>query len=175
VRFSKQFRTLYNSELTERMENNRAGRILSLDVGKKRIGLAVSDELGATAQGIETLERIRVRDDLATLKQIAEHWNVHTLLVGKPLHMSGDESRQSEYTREFAERLGKALNLPVVYWDERLTSREAGRLLREGGASLEQSRKAIDRMSAVLILESYLGYLQNEAEHISEESGEIIG
>ncbi len=177
MRFFKQFRTFYNSELTERIAKSYSGRILSLDVGKKRIGLAVSDELGITAQGIETLARIRVRDDIAALKQIAEHWKIHTLLVGKPLHMSGDESRQSEYTREFAERLAKSLNLPVVYWDERLTSREAERLLREGGASLEQSRNAIDRMSAVLILESYLGYLQNErlnAEHISE-SGEIIG
>ena len=154
------------------------GRLLALDVGKKRIGLAVSDELGLTAQGIETLARTRIREDVAALKQIATHWNVHTLLVGKPLHMSGDESRQSEYTREFAQRLGKALNLPVMYWDERLTSREAERLLREGGASLLQSRQAVDRMSAVLILESYLGYLKNEEsnsrEHISE-AGESIG
>lgn len=174
MRFFLQFRTLYNSELADRIVKSRGGRILSLDVGKKRIGLAVSDELGLTAQGIDTLARIRVRDDIAALKEIARQWNVHTLLVGKPLHMSGDESRQSEYTREFAERLGHSLDLPVVYWDERLTSREAERLLREGGASLEQSRKAVDRMSAVLLLESYLGYLQNEAEPISE-SGEIIG
>jgi putative Holliday junction resolvase len=86
--------------------------------------------------------------------------------------MSGDESRQSAYTREFAERLAKLLHLPVVYWDERLTSREAERLLREGGASLMQSRQAVDRMSAVLILESYLGFLKNESQ---SESGEIIG
>lgn len=155
------------------------GRVLALDVGKKRVGLAVSDALGLTAQGLDTLARTRIRDDLAALHRIATHWNVHTLLVGKPLHMSGDESRQSEYTRQFAERLGKALRLPIVYWDERLSSREAERLLREGGASLLQSRQAVDRLSAILILESYLGFLKNSqseptAEQISE-SGEIIG
>ena len=157
---------------------NKSGRVLALDVGRKRIGLAVSDELGLTAQGIDTLARTRVREDIAALQQVAAHYQVHTLLVGKPLHMSGDESRQSEYTREFAERLSKALHLPVVYWDERLSSKEAERLMREGGASLLQSRQAVDRMSAVLILESYLGFLQNESyseQDSISEPGEIIG
>jgi putative Holliday junction resolvase len=158
--------------LAENVQTISGGRILALDVGKKRIGLAVSDELGITAQGIETLQRTRIREDINALREIAEHWRVHTLLVGKPLHMSGAESRQSEYTREFAERLASALRLPVVYWDERLTSREAERLLREGGASIEQSRQAVDQMSAVLILESYLGFQQNQQ---SLASGEFIG
>ena len=131
-------------------------RWLALDVGKKRIGLAVSDELGFTAQGIETLQRTRIRDDIAYLKEIVERWRVGALLVGKPIHMSGAESRQSEYTREFAERLSVELHLPVTYWDERLTSLEAERLLREAGSTLEQRKKAVDRLSAVLLLESYL-------------------
>lgn len=138
-----------------------AGRILALDVGKKRIGLAVSDELGITAQGIQTLERTRIREDLQNLKQIVDQWAVQILLIGKPLHMSGDESRQSEYTREFADRLRQYVGLPVVFWDERLTSAEAERMLRALGASLEQQKKAVDRMSAVLLLESYLGYRRN--------------
>jgi len=176
ISFAPQSRTLYNSELAERTSNQKDGRVLALDVGKRRIGLAVSDELGFTAQGIDTLTRTRVRDDLAALQQIAKHWKVHTLLVGVPLHMSGDESRQSEYTREFAERVSKTLHLPVVFWDERLTSREAERLLREGGASLLQSKQAVDRMSAVLILESYLTYLKNESfSEPPSEFGEIIG
>jgi putative Holliday junction resolvase len=131
-------------------------RVLALDVGKKRIGLAVSDELGLTAQGIETLQRTRIREDIESLGRIAAEWRVGLLLVGKPLHMSGDESRQSEYTREFAERLGNHLGLPVVFWDERLTSAEAERLLRDSGATLSQRKKAVDRMAAVLLLESYL-------------------
>jgi putative Holliday junction resolvase len=133
-----------------------ATRVLALDVGKKRIGLAVSDELGLTAQGIETLQRNRIREDLEALRRIAQEWRVDLLLIGKPLHMSGDESRQSEYTRDFAERLGNHLQLPVVFWDERLTSAEAERLLREAGATLAQRKKAVDRMAAVLLLESYL-------------------
>ncbi len=151
------------------------GRVLALDVGKKRIGLAVSDELGITAQGIETLERTRIREDLAKLKQIAEHWNVHLLLVGQPLHMSGAESRQSEYTQEFAERLHQSLDLPLVFWDERLSSAEAGRMLRESGASLEQKKKAVDRMSAVLILESYLENQlgKQRLQEIGEEGGTL--
>ncbi len=131
---------------------------MALDVGKKRIGLAVSDEMGWTAQGLETFQRTRIREDLAKLKELADHWSVHTLLVGRPLHMSGEASRQSEYTREFAERLKEHLSLPVVFWDERLTSVEAERVLRESGASLEKRKKAVDRLAAVLLLESYLEY-----------------
>jgi putative Holliday junction resolvase len=146
------------------------GRILALDVGKKRIGLAVSDQLGFTAQGLETLARTRIREDLNNLKQIADHWEAKMLLIGKPLHMSGSESRQSEYTREFADRLKQHLKLPVVFWDERLTSAEAERMLRIGGASLEQRKKAVDRMSAVLLLESYLGFRSLETTPLEEGS-----
>lgn len=160
--------TLYNPNLNRLNPQNR-GRVLALDVGKKRIGLAVSDELGLTAQGIDTLERTRIREDLENLKQIAARWQVETLLVGKPLHMSGAESRQSEYTREFAERLQRYLNLPLIFWDERLTSAEAERNLREGGASLEQRKKAVDRMAAVLLLESYLA--NQDMERSSAEGG----
>jgi putative Holliday junction resolvase len=144
--------------------------VLALDVGRKRIGMAISDELGITAQGIETLGRTRVREDLEKLRNIANERNVRILLVGRPLHMSGSESRQSQYTEEFAERLGKFLNLPVVYWDERLTSMEAERILREAGASLDEKKRAVDRLSAVLLLESYLGYLANEKHTLREDS-----
>ena len=118
--------------------------------------MAVTDELGITAQGIETLQRRRIRDDLDALKHIIENWNIRLLLVGRPLHMSGAESRQSEYTREFAERLQQHTGLPLIFWDERLTSAEAERMLREAGASLDQKKKAVDRLAAVLLLESYL-------------------
>ena len=81
---------------------------------------------------------------------------MRALLVGKPLHMSGHESKQSEYTREFAERLAEFVQLPVIYWDERLTSAEAERMMRDDGASLERRKKAIDQLAAILLLESYL-------------------
>ena len=145
------------------------GRVLALDVGKKRVGLALSDELGLTAQGIETLQRTRIRQDLETLKELTSKAGVKVLLVGKPLHMSGDESRQSAYTREFAGRLSQYLRLPVVFWDERLTSREAERILRAGGAGLEQQKKSVDRLSAVLLLESYLEFRANAMARDEDE------
>jgi putative holliday junction resolvase len=154
----------YNLSLPKTSPLSPAGRILALDVGKKRIGLAISDELGFTAQGLETLHRSRIREDLARLSRLAREKNVGTILVGKPLHMSGSASRQSVYTEEFAERLREWIGLPIVFWDERLTTVEAERVLREAGATLEESKGAVDRMSAVLLLESYLENQRIRAE-----------
>ena len=142
------------------------GRILALDLGKKRIGLALSDPLRITAQGIDTFMRTRVRDDLEGLAALAEERGVIEFLFGEPLHMSGDESRQSTYTHEFAERLGTRTGLPVRYWDERWTSVEAGRVLRDSGISIEKRARAVDQLSAVILLESYLDYL-----HLKETEG----
>jgi putative Holliday junction resolvase len=136
-----------------------SGRILALDLGKRRIGLAVSDELGITAQGLETLQRTNIREDLATLAKLAVDRNVGLILMGHPLHMSGHESRQSEYTREFARRLEAITGLPTKFWDERLTSVEAGRVLRQSGISIEKRARAVDRLAAVILLESYLDSL----------------
>src|SRR5271154_4398814 len=87
------------------------GRILALDLGKKRIGLALSDPLGITAQGLPTLQRTNIREDLAALASLIEERGVRRLLIGHPLHMSGRESRQSEYTRDFAQRLAERTGL----------------------------------------------------------------
>ena len=138
------------------------GRVLALDLGKRRIGLAVSDELGITAQGLETLQRTTIREDLAKLAKLAADRNVALILMGQPLHMSGDESRQSAYTREFAQRLEGATGLPTAFWDERWTSVQAERVLRESGISIEKRAKAIDRLAAVILLESYLDSLRQE-------------
>lgn len=161
---ARQLWRAYNPKLASDEEVLPAGRMLALDVGKKRIGLAISDELGITAQGIETLERTRIRADLEKIKQVASRWNAAALLVGEPLHMSGSESRQSEYTREFAARLGEYLKLPIVFWDERLTTVEAERILRDSGASLDRRKKEVDRLAAVLLLESYLSYRRMQSE-----------
>jgi len=134
----------------------RPGRVLALDVGRKRIGLAISDALGITAQGLPTLERVRIREDLARLRALAEEREVGLFLLGYPLHMSGRESRQAEYVKEFGDRLAAYSGVPVEYWDERLTSVEAGRVLRSSGIGIEKRARAIDQLSAVLILESYL-------------------
>lgn len=133
-----------------------AGRILALDVGKKRIGLAISDGLGITAQGLPTLQRSRIREDLHHLRELCREHEVKLLLIGQPLHMSGDESRQGQYTKEFADRLSEHTGLPVKFLDERLTSVQAERVLRESGISIEKRAKAVDKLAAVLLLQSYL-------------------
>lgn len=133
-----------------------AGRILALDLGKRRIGLALSDELGITAQGLETLQRTRLRDDLARLAKLASTNNVTLILMGNPLHMSGQEGRGTEHAREFAARLEAETAIPVQLWDERLTTVQAQRVLRESGVSIEKRAKAVDRLAAVILLESYL-------------------
>ncbi len=132
------------------------GRILALDLGKRRIGLAVSDALGITAQGLETLQRTTIREDMARLARLAAEREVTLLLMGNPIHMSGREGRQAVYVREFAGRLGEATGLPVEFWDERLTTVAAQRVLKDSGISIEKRAKAVDRLSAVILLESYL-------------------
>jgi putative holliday junction resolvase len=133
-----------------------AGRVLALDVGKKRIGLAVSDGLGITAQGLPTLHRVRIREDLQHILNVCREQEVTLLLVGQPLHMSGDESRQGKYTKEFAARLSEYTGLPVKFLDERLTTVQAERVLKESGISIEKRAKAVDKLAAVLLLQSYL-------------------
>ncbi len=135
-----------------------------MDLGKRRIGLAISDPLGITAQGLATLQRTRIRDDLDALAALMRDYDVKLVLMGNPVHMSGDDSRQSLYTHEFAERLSKYTGVPIQYWDERLTSVQAGRVLRESGISIEKRARAVDRMSAVILLESYLDSLGPASE-----------
>lgn len=131
-------------------------RVLGLDVGSRRIGIAVSDPLGITAQGLETLERRNKRYDFEHLHRVIRDYEVKEIVVGLPLRMSGAEGTQSEKMRAFAEELHKKFRLPVHLWDERLTSAEANRFLRETELSIEKRGKAVDRMAAVLILQSWM-------------------
>jgi putative holliday junction resolvase len=132
------------------------GRVLGLDVGSRRIGIAVSDPLGITAQGLETLQRRNKRSDLAALERTIREYAITQIVVGLPLRMSGAEGTQSDKMQAFAEDLRKRFRLPVHLWDERLTSAEANRLLRETELSIEKRAKAVDRMAAILILQSWM-------------------
>ena len=134
-------------------------RILALDLGKKRIGLAISDPLGITAQGLPNLVRVRKRADFAALEQLIRERQVGLILMGNPINMRGDEGRQSGWVREFAQALEARTGLPVKLWDERLTSVEANRVLRSSGISIEKRAAAVDRLSAVILLQSYLDSL----------------
>ena len=133
-----------------------SGRILAIDYGSRRMGLAVSDPLGITAQGLETLERKNKRADFGRLERTIREYQVREIVLGNPLRMSGQEGTQSQKVAEFAEALRERFQLPVHLWDERLTSAEANRLLREAEVSVKKRAQAVDRMAAVLILQSFL-------------------
>jgi len=140
------------------------GRILAIDYGSRRMGLAVSDPLGITSQGIETLQRKNKRNDFSRLGQVIREYNVQEIVLGYPLRMSGAEGIQSEKVAGFAEELRQKFKLPVHLWDERLTSAEANRVLREADLSIQKRAQAVDRMAAVLILQSFLQARSNPPE-----------
>jgi putative Holliday junction resolvase len=132
------------------------GRVLALDVGSKRIGVAVSDELGITAQGLETIQRQNKRRDLEALGNLLVKYQVKDVVVGLPLRLSGQEGTQSEKMRVFGQLLESEFGITVHLWDERWTSTEANRVLREADLSIQKRARAVDRMAAVLILQSWL-------------------
>jgi putative holliday junction resolvase len=134
-------------------------RILALDLGKKRIGLAVSDPLRITAQGLPNLDRTNKRTDLAALDALVKDREIGLFLMGNPINMGGKEGRQSGWVREFAAALESYTGVPVQFWDERLTSVEANRVLRASGISIAKRAAAVDRLSAVILLQSYLDSL----------------
>ncbi len=135
-------------------------RILALDVGDKRIGLAVSDPLGLTAQGLQVLHRQDPVNDLARLRQLAEGYRVQEIVVGLPRHMNGRPAATATKIVELAKNLADALGVPLTTWDERLSTAEAEKLLISADLSRRRRRQVIDQLSAVLILQSYLDYRQ---------------
>lgn len=131
-------------------------RILGLDVGSKTIGLAVSDPLGITAQGLPTIRRQNKRLDFEALERVIRDYEVAEVVVGYPLRMSGASGTQSEKMARFAEELRERFEIPVHLWDERLTSAEANRLLRDTEMSIQRRGKVVDKLAAVLILQSWM-------------------
>jgi putative Holliday junction resolvase len=129
---------------------------MALDVGSRRIGVAVSDPLGITAQGLDTIQRQNKRRDLEVLRRLLSEYQIREVVVGLPLRLSGAEGTQSEKMRVFADDLRRHFGITVHLWDERWTSTEANRLLRETDLSIEKRAKAVDRMAATLILQSWL-------------------
>ena len=134
------------------------GRLLALDLGSRRIGLAVSDSLGLTAQPIETIHRTTKRAVFAELKNLIQQYNIAEIVLGNPLNMSGQAGPQAAKVAAFAEELRSRFALPVHLWDERLTSAEAHRVLDDSGHSKDRfARKGkVDRIAAALILQSFM-------------------
>ncbi len=131
-------------------------RILGIDLGEKRIGLAVSDPLGMTAQGLPTLEIRSEKEALAGIAAAARDWKAVRIVIGLPLNMNGSEGAQASRARRVGAALGRMLLLPVDFRDERWSSRSAERVLLEADLSRRKRRQALDRLSAQIILQNYL-------------------
>jgi len=132
---------------------------MGLDVGDKTIGVAISDSLLLTAQGKSTIHRTSFEAEARHLRGLAEEYEVHEIVVGNPLHMDGRPSRQGDKVMKFGRRLGQDLRLPVVFWDERLTSVAAEEHLEEMGLNWRERKKHVDKIAAMFILQSYLNSL----------------
>jgi len=131
-------------------------RILGLDIGSKRIGIALSDELGFTAQGIETLICRTPERDVDRILELSAEYGVQEIVVGMPYNMSGTEGPQVHRVRAFVEQIQRRLDIPVREWDERLSTAAAERILLEADISRSKRRKVIDKVAAVIILQGYL-------------------
>lgn len=135
-------------------------RIMSLDVGSRTIGIACSDALLMTAQGIETIRRTSLEKDFNRLQELIAEYEVHELVVGMPKNMNGTKGERAEKTEEFVEKMIEVIDLPVSYWDERLSTVMAERQLIAADVSRKKRKSVIDKMAAVVILQGYLDRLQ---------------
>ena len=138
-------------------------RIMGLDYGSKTVGVAVSDALGLTAQGIEIVRRKsenKLRQTLARIEEIAKEYGVEKIVLGFPKHMNNDIGERAEKSLEFKEMLERRTGLPVVMWDERLTTVEAERTLMEASVRRENRKEYLDGIAAVFILQGYLDSLK---------------
>ena len=138
-------------------------RILGLDYGSKTVGVAVCDPRGMTAQGVETItrkEENKLRKTLARIEALVEEYQVETIVLGYPKNMDDSIGEREQKTEEFRDMLVRRTGLPVVLWDERLTTIEANEILIESGVRREDRKKVIDKIAATLILQSYLGSLK---------------
>ncbi len=134
-------------------------RVLGLDIGSKRIGIAVSDELGLTAQGVETLVRKDLDSDLERIAGLVEKFAVEEVVVGLPYNMDGTEGPQARTVRQMIDLIAARVQIPVQEWDERLSTVAAERALLEADMSRSKRRKVIDKVAAVIILQGYLDRL----------------
>jgi putative holliday junction resolvase len=151
------------AEETKHVEGSLVPRVLGFDVGDRRIGLAISDALGYTAQPLFTLHRAGRKADLKSVARMLRKHGVTEAVVGNPLYMSGDQSPQAAKAQAFAEDLRAEFGITVHLWDERLTTTEAHRHLDEAGHAGRRERKGIiDQVAAVLILQSFLEGRRNE-------------
>jgi putative Holliday junction resolvase len=139
-------------------------KILGLDIGEKRIGIAISDELGYTAQGIKVLTRSGLDDDLEVIKELIKEAKASEVVVGLPKNMDGSLGESAQKVLSFTKRMEEFVSIPVILWDERWTTAEATRLLVDADISRAKRRKVVDKLAAVLILQGYLDSLDHSGQ-----------
>lgn len=132
---------------------------MGLDIGTKRIGIAVSDELGWTAQGVKTLHRRNGESDLREIRDLVGHYRVEKIVVGLPRNMDGSIGPQAQMTLGFVQELRGVLDVPIVTWDERLSTVEATKMFIRADVSRKKRKRKLDMTAAILILQSYLDSL----------------
>jgi len=137
-------------------------RILAVDYGVKRIGLALSDTLGITAQEFETINVLKKDEHFLRIKEIVEKEKVKKILIGMPLNMNGSKGERAREVEKFIEKLKRYVNIPVIMKDERLTSVEAKKIMVSLGQKTGKNKEKIDRLAAVLLLETYLESISNK-------------
>lgn len=145
-------------------EQPRPGRILAIDFGSRRVGLAVTDGLGLTAQGLPTLHRTNKKNDFNHLRRTIKQFEVAEIVLGLPLRMSGEHGIQSDKVEAFAEELRTRFKLPVHLFDERLTSVEANRVLDETDMGGRRRTEVVDQLAAVLILQAFMEFRNSQKQ-----------
>lgn len=131
-------------------------RILGLDVGQKTVGVAISDPLGFTAQGITTIRRTKKSQDILEVKKICDEYSVEKIVIGLPKNMDGSIGFAGEKIKEFSEALKEVIDLEIIFWDERLTTVAAHRAMIEADLSRSKRKKIVDKVAATYILQGYL-------------------
>lgn len=140
-------------------------RILGLDYGEKRIGVAVCDELGLTAQGLPTIIRKTRKHDWEILGNLVKNYQVEKIVIGYPVRLDGSEGIQCEKVNRFALLLEKTLNIPVVKWQETLSTKEAEEILINSGVRWKKRKEKVDKLAACLILQNYLNSVSKQGKH----------
>ena len=145
-------------------------RVMGLDIGSQTIGVAVSDELGITAQGLKTIRRSSTEEDFRELNGIADQYGVTKIVVGLPKNMDGTLGKQAEMIFKWIKVFREKSQLPVIVWDERLSTVAASRILLEADLSRKKRKQVIDRLAAALILQGYLDQMRNRNNEPSPSS-----
>ena len=138
------------------MGNKNLMRIMGLDIGSHTIGMAISDELGITAQGLKTLRRKSIEEDFMEIAKIIHQFQIDKIVVGLPKKMDGTLGQQAEMVFQWIKVLKNKIHVPVVTWDERFSTVGASRVLLEADVSRRKRKKIVDKLAAVLILQGYL-------------------